>query len=94
MTLTERIELGQSVAFSFEGSVGDKVTIVVESTLDTKVMLRDGQGNVIAQDDDSGGSLNPLLVDVLLPGSTTYFIVVEAYSTTDVGPFTITLSAQ
>jgi hypothetical protein len=68
--------------FSFEGSVGDVIDIVVTSPegTDTTLSLSDASGVVVATDDDSGTGYDPEIYQYLLSTEGTYTIVV---STTD-----------
>jgi hypothetical protein len=68
--------------FSFEGSVGDVIDILVTSPegTDTMLSLSDPTGVVITTDDDSGAGYDPEIYQYLLSTEGTYTIVV---STTD-----------
>jgi len=46
----------------------------------------------IAADDDGGGGTNALITGVALTSGTDYFLVVNGYDSTDVGPYTVTFS--
>ena len=81
-----------------EGSEPQPVTITVraeDENLDAYVKLIDAEGNVLLEDDDSGGGLtgsDPQLAAVLLPASGEYVIRVTAWGL-DGGPYTVTLEA-
>lgn len=63
----------------FSGSQGQFVNILATSPdFDAYLFLLDPEGNVIAQDDDSGGNLNAFL-ETELPESGLYTIVVNAF---------------
>jgi serine/threonine protein kinase len=91
VTLNGVLNAGAIVAYIFEGAADDQITASVQGSFDGNLTLRDAQGNEIASDDDSGGNLQPLLQDIVLPGTGTYVLVVAAYSPSDQGEFTITL---
>ncbi|MCD4685386.1 MAG: PPC domain-containing protein, partial [Anaerolineae bacterium] len=61
--------------YAFEGYAGDEVTIIMSSTddLDCYIGLLDPAGDVLAEDDDSGGDFNALIT-YTLPESGTYLI--------------------
>ncbi|MCB9453024.1 MAG: protein kinase [Anaerolineaceae bacterium] len=91
VTLNGVLNSDDQVAYIFEGEAGDQIAASIQGAFDSNLTLRDAQGNLIAQDDDSGGNLQPLLRDITLPGTGTYILVVAAYSPSDHGEFTITL---
>jgi hypothetical protein len=66
------------------------LTIGAQSPIfDPYLILMDSKGNVLATDDNSGGGLNPLIVQALDPG--TYFVVVKpASDPTSAGSYTLT----
>lgn len=65
--------------FTFEGDVTQDVTVTVTSVaFDAFVRVLDPNGDVIAEDDDSGGRLNPA-VSLELPETGTYTIVVTSF---------------
>ncbi len=85
--------------YVFEGRAGDTVTITMEaasnSTLDPYLYLLDIDETLLAEDDDSAGSLNSMLI-YTLPADGTYIIVATRYgvengSTT--GAYTISLAS-
>jgi hypothetical protein len=58
---------------------------------DAYLYLLDAKGNVVAQDDDSGGNLNSLIVDSLSAG--TYYVVATAFGDyTAGGNYTLSLA--
>jgi len=65
---------------SFWGSAGDVVEVRMNSgPLDCYLLLYNAQGQVVAEDDDSGGNLNSLLQTTLSePGL--YIVVASSYS--------------
>ena len=44
---------------------------------------------LIDSDDDSGGGTNALVAGVSLTAGTDYFLLVNGFSVTDVGPYTV-----
>ncbi len=93
-TFTGHLDAGAQVAFTFTGSSGDRISVTVQSNFDPNLLLRDDQGNLVTQDDDSGGRLQPALTDFRLPRTGTYVVIVDAFSETDQGDFTLTLSSR
>lgn len=87
--------------YSFTGSAGDSVIITMEATsgnLDPLVLLGDGDLNLIAEDDDSGGGFNARL-EVVLPADGVYVIEATRYGQDDevgqsTGAFQLTLIAN
>lgn len=65
--------------YQFSGTQGQFVNILaISPDFDAYLFLLDSEGNVIAQDNDSGGNLNAL-IQKELPASGTYTIVVNAF---------------
>ncbi len=94
MTLNDRLDSGSRKIFTFEGTAKDRISASVESKFDAYLTLRSERGEVTAEDDDSGGNLQPALMDVKLPETGTYFLIVTGKSEDDQGPFSITLTAR
>jgi|GEM_PF-2170604 len=84
-------------AYTFQGSSGDTVTISMESDpVDTYLFLEGPNGNLVAENDDSGFSLNSEIATTL-PQDGTYTIWATTYSTygsisVDSGPYTLSLA--
>jgi len=93
-TFKGHLDAGAQVAFTFTGNAGDRISVTVESNFDPNLLLRDDQGNLVAQDDDSGGRLQPALTDFRLPRSGNYVLIIDAFSETDQGDFTVGLTSQ
>ncbi|NUN97240.1 MAG: pre-peptidase C-terminal domain-containing protein [Candidatus Omnitrophica bacterium] len=78
-------------AYFFSGSAGQAVDIAVNRTgamtLDPLVLLGNSVGQLIAFDDNSGGSQNALISGFTLPANDNYLIVVQA-AVTALGPVT------
>jgi hypothetical protein len=71
----------QEVVYTFTGSVGQIVTLSLASEdTDTYLILRDSEGTIIAENDDSAGSLNSQIGPFQLTEDTAYEIVATSYS--------------
>jgi hypothetical protein len=70
--------------WTFDGSAGQQVTILVESVngSDPNLALIDPQGNVIGEDDDSGDGTSAQLV-IALPANGTYTIRIDIFTPGD-----------
>ncbi|MEO1287594.1 MAG: PPC domain-containing protein [Chloroflexota bacterium] len=69
--------------YGFNGLEGDEVTISMDAQsdeLDPYLVLLGPAGELIAFDDDSGGSLDALIEDAELPYTGTYFIIASSIS--------------
>lgn len=90
----------QIAQYSFEASAGDVVTIDLTSAdFDPFVRLLDANGNVIAEDDDSGGSSQARISEFVIPADGEYTIEVDAFrgfNGTDrvFGDYTVTLALE
>lgn len=83
-----------SAEYTFEGRAGEAVTITLSSTaFDSFLSLRDSQGTVIAEDDDSGGNRNAQITNFSLPNDDTYTIVVSSLGGFGSGGYLLTLEA-
>ncbi|HLA43030.1 MAG TPA: DVUA0089 family protein, partial [Aggregatilineales bacterium] len=83
---------GREILYTFSAAAGDRIRVRITSEFDPYLVLRDADGLIIAEDDDSGGDLQPLLSNVTLPADGIYTVTVSGYSNFDEGSFTITLS--
>jgi hypothetical protein len=95
-TLQGLLSTGErEVEYTFEGEQGQFVTIIMTKTddMDPFLRLEDSRGTVLAQDDDSAGSLNSRIGPFLLPSNGTYTIVATSLGGEDVGEFTLTLTS-
>ncbi len=85
------IAAGETVTWAFEGNAGDQVTLSADAganaALDTALRLLGPDGTLIAEDDDSGPGLNPLLAGVALPAAGQYTIEIVHFR----GEGTVTL---
>ncbi|MCK6580332.1 MAG: hypothetical protein L6Q98_19740 [Anaerolineae bacterium] len=76
--------------YQFNGSAGDAITIILNSTdFDPILELQDGSDTQIASNDDFNG-LNSQ-IDLILPETETYRIVVRSFSSGDSGLFQLSL---
>lgn len=82
--------------FSFEGAMGDSITIAAvadaNSRLDLVMELRGPNGARIQRNDDGGGGLNPLINVPALPSDGTYTIVISTFSGFGDGDYSLTLN--
>lgn len=77
-----------------DGNIGQMITVAMERTsndgaLNGTLALADPTGMVLAQDDNSGGQGNPLLVEVELPTTGRYEIRIQDYSGKRTGSYQI-----
>lgn len=78
--------------YTFEGSEGQFVTVTVTSQeFDTYLAVVDSEGNVVAQNDDLSSSTTNSEVAFRLPSSGTYLVIVNGYSTADIGRYELTI---
>ncbi len=86
----EAVDLDNPVVFQFSGEAGETVSISLSSdTIDPYLLLTDGSGNLLAENDDiSDSNLNSYL-EIVLPANGTYLIGVLGYES---GPFELTLA--
>lgn len=77
-TLTEA---DSQALYEFEATAGQTISITLSSSdFDAYLLLQVGDGNVIASDDDSAGSLNSRIGAFTIPEDGTYTIVATSYS--------------
>jgi pre-peptidase len=91
---SSEVTSGQPVYFSFEGKVGQAISVTVDSgdSIDTTLSLRGPDNYEIASDDDSGGRIDPEIRSSVLSQDGIYTVVVTPYSDAEVGEFTIKVS--
>lgn len=72
----------EELVFTYSGSEGDVISIVVEADddTDTRMTLLNEDGDEVATDDDSGAGTNPALIRIQLPDDGEYSIVIAHYS--------------
>ncbi len=78
----DSVEEGGYRYYPFQGTAGERIRLRVVAqpgtNLDSVAALLDSIGQVIAEDDDSGGNLNPYL-EVVLPADGTYTARINGY---------------
>ena len=83
------------VLVQFDGEAGDVVNVYTNSgsaELDTKLTLLDSTGMVVAEDDDSGLSLEPAIIRQPLAETGTYYVLVASARDEELeGPVTLTV---
>lgn len=92
-TVQSALEEGKGEVWTFEGGVGDVVTISMiglGDLADTYLELYAPDGTVLTEDDDSGDDYFALIEEYELPRSGTYHIVARAYSD-QAGSYVLTL---
>lgn len=93
-TIEGTLPPGTEQIYTFMGNAGDEVTIELDSddlTMDPYVELRSPDGDLLAEDDDSGGGLNARIDDFDLPEDGEYQIVVRTSLGAGGGEYTLTL---
>jgi len=70
---------GQTDRWTFEAEANSYITVNLKSTqLDTYLELYSPEGDLLLEDDDSGGGLNAALLDFLVPQAGQYQLVVKS----------------
>ncbi len=78
----------QERVYTFSGTAGQIVTFALSSEdVDTYLILRDTEGNIIAENDDSAGTLNSQIGPFQLGDDATYEVVATTYSYVYSGEF-------
>jgi len=78
-------------AWTFYGQAGEMVTLDVMSTeFDAYAVIQDGNGNVLARDDDSGGNLNARIT-FTLPYTGTYRLLANTLRVGATGAYTLSV---
>lgn len=79
-TIDDSVPDGQYAMFPFQGRSGQRLEIRITGAngFDTVAALIAPGGTIIAQDDDSGGALNPYM-EVRLPVDGTYYVRINGY---------------
>src|SRR5690606_19039100 len=82
-----------TVEYTFAGEQGQfvRITMLQVDSMDPYLRLLDADGNVLAEDDDSAGSLNSRIGPYRLPANGTYTIVATSLGGRDAGTFTLSL---
>ena len=83
------LQRGRHYAHTFQGEVNQQVTISAESWhFDAYLELYDTDGRLLAENDDAYGMGNSR-VQVTIPQSGTYTVVVRGFSDNAEGPFSV-----
>lgn len=93
-TVSGQLEGGKRKVFAFTGTANQRISVSVLSDFDAHLTLHDTLGMKLADDDDSGGNLQPALVDFKLPRTGTYYLVLFGNAETDQGKFNLKLTAR
>ncbi|NJN60926.1 MAG: hypothetical protein HC795_04800 [Coleofasciculaceae cyanobacterium RL_1_1] len=81
--------------YLIEGNANQTVTISLSSNIfDTFLMLLDGEGNSIAQNDDISASNTNSSLTTTLPSSGTYLVVVNGLDSSSRGSYRVTASVS
>ncbi len=84
---------GTQDEWTFSGSIGDTITIAMESRdFDTLLELIGPDGVRVARNDDGGSGLNSLIEEFTLPTTGTYTIIARGFELDAVGSYTVTLT--
>jgi hypothetical protein len=86
-------EDNQSI-FTFEANSGEQVSFFVESSFDGVLELRGETGELLAEDDDSAGNLQPALSNIPLGTTGRYFIILSTFGEVENGQFTVTFNLR
>jgi hypothetical protein len=95
--VTGRVWAGLRCEYTFEGEMGDIVTITMrrlEETLDPRLELQDPDEVVVAENDDYGGDQDSQIRSYLLKRGGIYTIVAGAYNDDSGGQFELTLERK
>ncbi len=84
-------DVGDRDVFSVALAETSAVAIQLNGTLDTYLRVYDANGNLIAENDDAGGTLNSAL-DVTLDAGT-YYISAGAYSDSETGDYSVSVQS-
>jgi len=81
LDITDPLPAQTYLVYPFQGVTGERIRVQVEALsgdLDPVAALIDPSGAILAEGDDSAGTLNPLF-EATLPGDGTYLLRVNAY---------------
>ncbi|MBN2389858.1 MAG: WD40 repeat domain-containing protein [Anaerolineae bacterium] len=88
-------DLAKNIFWAFEGQAGQMIKIAMNAMnyyeFDPYLRLSDSSGNVIAEDDDSGGNYNARIAGFILPHDGTYSIETRDYHGRRSGSYTLSL---
>lgn len=93
MEVTGTLE-GPSAVYTLTATGGSVVTIALNSNdFDSYLELYDTNNTLLMEDDDSGGDLNSLISEYMLPADATYYVVVRSYGGSG-GTYTLTVNVD
>ena len=76
--------------YTFEGEAGQRITVTLESReFDTYLAVVDDEGNLVAENDDASPDNTNSEVTLTLSRTGTYLVIVNGYSTSDRGTYTL-----
>lgn len=91
-TVTSSLNQNQE-EWTFNGSLGDIVTIAMTSTdFDTYLELNGPDGQQLIVNDDGGEGLNSLIEGFVLPVNGTYTIIARSFASAGTGNYTLSLT--
>ncbi|MBZ0306473.1 MAG: PPC domain-containing protein, partial [Anaerolineae bacterium] len=93
-TIEGFLPAGEISRYSFTASAGEVISVEVTSDFDSFVQVVDNAGNVIAEDDDSGGNLQPFINSITLPADGTYQIVLSGFGPEVSGNYSLSLTTS
>lgn len=80
--------------YSFEGTIGERVTLAVESSADLTMTLQSPTGYEAAYSDDDGAGKNPEISSRTLDASGTYLVIVRPFTNHESGDYTLTFNSE
>jgi PKD repeat protein len=93
-TVDGSIVAGVSADFTFEASAGDVFSAMVNAEFDSYILLLDDAGNILMEDDDTGGDLQGAILNFPLTQAGTYTLRVEGYNAFEQGSFSLSLEKE
>lgn len=85
---------GSSAYYYFNGQAGDRVTITMDGSFDTFLILYNPSGNELIRNDDSRGTYNAQIADYVLPSTGFYTIEARGFSNNAQGSYTLSLAVS
>jgi|GEM_PF-6678162 len=83
---------GERAVYVLTATEGDQVTIEVASEFDAYLEVYDPNIEYLTFDDDSGGDLQPLLEDFIIPQSGDYYLYLDGFDRFSTGDFTLSVT--
>ena len=82
-------------SYPLQGRAGQSLNIVVESQeFDTTLMIFDGEGNLVQENDDIDTNNTNSALTITLPNNDEYYIIVNAYDSQGSGDYNLTVRSQ